>query len=175
MAKEYKKKYVKEISELINGKNIIFIDYKGITVAQITELRDKLREKESSLKVIKNRLFKIAADSIEYPYDPEIVKGTTGLVTANGDFAATAKIINDSEKAELLTIKGGSFNNKPVTAEDVKKISQIPSREVLLSQLVTAMHSPISGFVHSLSSITGNFVGVLQSIEEEKKKNNKGE
>ncbi|MFC1503830.1 50S ribosomal protein L10 [Spirochaetota bacterium] len=169
MVQQYKIDYVNNLSEKMKGKPLIFCNYIGITVADITEVRSQLREKGSTFNVIKNTLFKRAADSIKLPYDEQILDGPIALCTVRDDFTEIAKIIANAEKKELMKIKGGFFNDAFIDPDQVKKISKILPRDQLIAVLIGSIEFPISGLVYTLNGIISNLVYTLQAIEDKKK------
>jgi large subunit ribosomal protein L10 len=101
-----------------------------------------------------------------------LLKGPTSVIVAGEDIVAAAKVIKDfTEEHETLQVKGGILEEQILTAEMVKKIAGLPSREVLLTQLAVALNSPISGLVMTLNGLNRKLVMVLEAIRKEKEKN----
>lgn len=156
MAKvELKQPIVAEISELLNGaSSVVAVDYRGLTVAQDTELRKQLREAGVSYKVYKNTLIKRAAEGTEFAaLDPNL-EGPTAIAVSKGDATAPARVLADfAKKAEKLEIKAGIVEGTYYDAKGMQIIATIPSREVLLGRLLGSMQSPITNFARVLNQI----------------------
>ena len=159
---------IKEIFETNEG--LIFTDHSGLRAQDAVNVRDKLVEADSYLKIIKNTLALIAAKEVFLDIDLEgILSGPTSIVVAGKDFANTARIVKEfSNELKALNIKAGILENKLIDADSIKKIAGLPSREVLLVQLVTAVQAPISGLVNTLSGLTRNLVMVLDAVRAKK-------
>ena len=145
------------------------VDYRGLTVAQISELRARLLQNETTLKVVKNSVTKLAADKAEVSSINEHLSGPTALVFVRGDAATSAKILQGfvKESNEILELKGGLLNGTSLTSEEVISIAKLPSREALLQQLVSIVASPISGTARTLNAILAAVPIQLQKIVDE--------
>ncbi len=145
------------------------VDYRGLTVAQISELRSRLLENETTLKVVKNSVTKLAAEKAEVSTISEHLSGPTALAFVRGDAAASAKILQGfvKESNEILELKGGLLNGKSLSSDDVLSIAKLPSREVLLQQLVTLVAQPISGTARTLNALLAAIPVQLQKIADE--------
>jgi large subunit ribosomal protein L10 len=152
------------------NEGIIFTDHTGLKAQDAVDIRDKLVEKESYLLIIKNTLGLIAAREVFSHIElDEILTGPTSVVVAQKDMASTAKVLKEfSKELKVLNIKAGILDNKLIDTSSVKKIADLPSMEVLLIQLVTAVQSPISGLVNTLSGITRGLVMVLDAVRSKK-------
>ncbi len=152
---EAKKVVLEEIKGHIdNSKSIIFVDYKGITVAKDTELRKKLREAGVTYKVYKNRLVKRALDDKGYKgYDEAMLEGTTA-VAFGPDETTAAKIICDTVKtANVLDVKFGFVNAAATDKAGIEKLAKIPSKEVLIAMLLGMLNAPMSALARGLNEI----------------------
>ena len=158
---------VSELRTLVGvTKAAIITDYRGLSVAELTELRKKLREVDAEYRVVKNTLFKLAAGG-SMPIDEmgDLLSGPTAIGFAKNDPVAAAKIILDyARDHKALSIKAGVMDGRILSPIQVEALSKTPPREVLLSQMLGAMQSPISGFVGTLGGIISNFVFTLQAI-----------
>ena len=145
------------------------VDYRGLTVAQISELRVRLLENETTLKVVKNSVTKLAADKAGVSTIDEHLSGPTALAFVRGDAAASAKILDGfvKESDSVLELKGGLLNGKPLSSSEVVSIAKLPSRETLVQQLVTLIASPISGTARTLNAILAAVPVQLQKIADE--------
>ena len=156
MAKvELKQPIVAEISELLNGAaSAVAVDYRGLTVAQDTELRKQLREAGVTYKVYKNTLIRRAAEGTDFAaLDPHL-EGPTAIAVSKDDSTAPARILAEfAKKADKLEIKAGIVEGAYYDAKGMQAISSIPSREVLLGRLFGSMKSPISNLARVLNQI----------------------
>ncbi|HHT7239263.1 TPA: 50S ribosomal protein L10 [Bacillus cereus] len=142
---ETKQQVVTEIAEKLRAsKSTIVVDYRGLTVSEATELRKNLREAGVEFKVYKNSLTRRAADSAEMAELNEFLTGPNAIAFSNEDVVAPAKVLNDFAKNhEALEIKAGVIEGKLVTLDEVKAIATLPSREGLLSMLLSVLQAPI--------------------------------
>jgi large subunit ribosomal protein L10 len=142
---ETKQQVVTEIAEKLRAsKSTIVVDYRGLTVSEATELRKNLREAGVEFKVYKNSLTRRAAESAEMAELNEFLTGPNAIAFSNEDVVAPAKVLNDFAKNhEALEIKAGVIEGKLVTLDEVKAIATLPSREGLLSMLLSVLQAPI--------------------------------
>jgi large subunit ribosomal protein L10 len=142
---ETKQQVVTEIADKLRAsKSTIVVDYRGLTVSEATELRKNLREAGVEYKVYKNTLTRRAAESAEMAELNEFLTGPNAIAFSNEDVVAPAKVLNDFAKDhEALEIKAGVIEGKLVTLDEVKAIATLPSREGLLSMLLSVLQAPI--------------------------------
>ncbi|HDR7335952.1 TPA: 50S ribosomal protein L10 [Bacillus cereus] len=142
---ETKQQVVTEIADKLRAsKSTIVVDYRGLTVSEVTELRKQLREAGVEFKVYKNSLTRRAAESAEMAELNEFLTGPNAIAFSNEDVVAPAKVLNDFAKDhEALEIKAGVIEGKLVTLDEVKAIATLPSREGLLSMLLSVLQAPI--------------------------------
>lgn len=156
MAKvELKQPVISEIKELLDSaETAVVVDYRGITVAQDTELRKKLREADVSYKVYKNTLIRFAAKGTAFEaLDPNL-EGPTAIAVSKTDATAPARILAEFAKTvPALEIKGGVVEGVYYDAKAMEQISNIPSREILLGKLLGSIQSPITNFARVLKQI----------------------
>ena len=156
MAKvELKQPIVQEISEAINGAaSVVVVDYRGLTVAQDTELRKQLRAEGITYKVYKNTLVSRAVEGTEFEALREVLEGPSAFAISTADATAPARVIAEfAKKAPKLEIKAGVVEGTYFDANGMKEISSIPSREILLGRLLGSMQSPITNFARVLKQI----------------------
>ena len=156
MAKvELKKPVVEEISELLNGAaTAVVVDYRGLTVAEDTELRKQLREAGVVYKVYKNTMINFAIKDTEFADLAQHLEGPTAIAVCKDDATAAARILAKFAKtAEALEIKGGVVDGVYYDQAGIEKIASIPSREVLLSKLLGSMQSPVTNFARVIKQI----------------------
>ena len=156
MAKvELKKPVVEEISELLNGAaTAVVVDYRGLTVAEDTELRKQLREAGVVYKVYKNTMINFAIKDTEFADLAQHLEGPTAIAVCKDDATAAARVLAKFAKtAEALEIKGGVVDGIYYDAVGIGQIASIPSREVLISKLLGSMQSPVTNFARVIKQI----------------------
>ena len=156
MAKvELKQPIVADIAEDIkDAQSVVLVDYRGLTVAQDTELRKQLREAGVVYKVCKNTMMKRAFEGTECESLSEYLEGPSALAISKEDATAPARILcNFAKTADKLELKGGVVEGAAYDAAGLTEISKIPSREVLLSRLLGSMKSPITNFARVIKQI----------------------
>ena len=156
MAKvELKKPVVEEISELLNGAaTAVVVDYRGLTVAEDTELRKQLREAGVVYKVYKNTMINFAIKDTEFADLAQHLEGPTAIAVCKDDATAAARVLAKFAKtAEALEINGGEVDGIYYDAVGIGQIASIPSREVLLSKLLGSMQSPVTNFARVIKQI----------------------
>ncbi len=168
MNREEKSATIQEIAAQIEGAEAIFaVDYRGISVPQAAELRGKLRETDSSFRVVKNRLTKLAATQVGEDRLADLLVGPTALTFVRGDTAAAAKAITTFNKAhDVLTFKGGLMGETVLDESGFKAIAQLPSREVLIGQFAGIVASPLTGIVRGLNALIQGLATQLGQIAE---------
>ena len=152
---ENKKVVVSEIEELAkNAKSIVLVDYRGLTVAQVTELRNTVREAGGTYKVYKNRLMKLAFDKLGITFPASDFEGTTAVLFHSTDEVAPAKIALDgSKKFNVLKLKSGYVSGKYYDANEITTLANIPSREVLVGQLLGLLTNPMRSLAVAVSEV----------------------
>jgi len=156
MAKvELKQPVVSEIKELLDGaESAVVVDYRGISVAQDTALRKKLREAGISYKVYKNTMIRFAAQGTAFEALEPNLEGPTAIAVSKTDATAPARILAEFAKtAPALEIKGGVVEGASYDAKGMEKISSIPSRDILLGKLLGSIQSPITNIARVLKQI----------------------
>lgn len=153
---EVKAQQVSEISEKIaRAQSVILFDYRGLTVEQVTELRNEMRKNGIEYVVLKNSLVERAAkkDNIDERVH-DYLKGPTAYAFGYNDAVAPAKILKDAvKKYKKCELKGGIVNGKVFNAAEVNTLADLPSREQLIARLLGSMMSPISGLAVALDQI----------------------
>ncbi len=169
---EEKKKIVEELKEkFLNARAQILVDLCGLTVEEVTQIRKELKKAETELKVVKNTLARIAAEDTPMKEIEDLFRGPTAVAFAYGDPVETAKIVVKFVKEfEKFDLKGGLIEGKPLTAEEIERVSKLPPKEVLIAQAVGTIKAPLYGFVGVLAANLRNLVGVLYAIKEAKEK-----
>ncbi|MEA3508225.1 MAG: 50S ribosomal protein L10 [Synergistota bacterium] len=165
---------VAELREKISGKEAIFIsEYRGLTVSKITDLRSRIRQAGGEMHVAKNKLMKIAMEEESRPLPQDFMAGPNAFTVVTGDAAAVAKVIKEFAKEkgnEALVMKGAIFGEDILDVAQVQALAELPTREVLLSQLVGSLASPMRGFVTVLSGPARGLATCLSRIRDDKEK-----
>lgn len=158
------------IDKLQRSKAIVFTDYRGLTVEDLDEVRNKLREQGIDFKVIKNTLFRRAVSEAGLEVNTEEFEGhPIAAAFGYGDEVAPAKITYEfSKKNENLEIIGGILEGKEINAISVKSLAKLPSREELYAKIVGSLAAPMSGMVTVLSGNIRGLVNVLNAYKEQK-------
>lgn len=133
--------------------DFIFADYRGLTVEQITALRDKLREKNAVLKVVKNNFARIAFEELKVENVAEYLKGPTVVAMAKEDSNEVAKVLYDFVKdAPTLAVKGASIANEIYDAAKIEAYSKVPGKKQLYAMLMSAMNGPVQKLAATLQA-----------------------
>src|ERR1700733_10536933 len=169
MNRDQKAAVVDEIAEQFKSADAVFaVDYRGISVAQAADLRERLREVDSRLRVVKNSLSERAADQAGMELIKPMLTGPTALTFVSGDAAAAAKALNDAARAlQLLEFKGGVLGGSLLSGDDVRSIARLPSRDVMIAQLVATIAAPLSGLARTLNALIGGLAIQLQAIADQ--------
>jgi large subunit ribosomal protein L10 len=170
MNRDQKAVAIAEIASNIDESEAIFaVDYRGITVAQVAELRAKLRESDATFKVVKNSLTERAADQVGAETLKAFLTGPTALTFVRGDVASAAKAVADyGRAAQLLPFKGGLMGGAELDVDQIRSLSRLPSREVLYGQLVGVVASPVSGLVRTLNALISGVAVALGQVQAKK-------
>ncbi|NLL51677.1 MAG: 50S ribosomal protein L10 [Peptococcaceae bacterium] len=162
---EEKQKIVDEIKQKFQDANgVVLADYRGLTVSQVTSLRVDLRQAGVEYRVLKNTMVRRAADEIGLEGLDEFLKGPTAIAFS-ADPVAPAKILSDySKKNKNLKIKAGVVEGKVIDSERVKDLANLPSREVLLAQVLAGMQAPLQGMVNVLQGPIRKFGYALEEV-----------
>jgi large subunit ribosomal protein L10 len=170
MNRDQKAVAIAEIAAHIDESHAIFaVDYRGISVPQVAELRAKLREADATFTVVKNSLTERAADQAGAETLKDYLAGPTALTFVRGDVATAAKAIADYGRAtQLLPFKGGLMDGATIDVEQIRSLSRLPSREVLYGQLVGVVASPVTGLVRTLGALIGDLASALGQVHDKK-------
>lgn len=147
-----------EVASLVesfrSAQTLVVADYRGITVEEDTALRAELRKAGVTYKIVKNTLASRAAKELGFEGLEEVFKGPTAIAYSSDDVVAPARILKEFEKkVETFTVKGGVMEGQVASLEELTALSQVPSRDILLSKLVGGLISPIAGLAMILNSI----------------------
>ncbi len=161
---------VAEILEQINNsQGIVIVDYRGLNVKELTELRANYREKNVNYKVYKNTLVKIAFDQAGIEIDPEVLKGPNGFAFGLDDPVSVSKVTNDfAKKNENLEIKAGIVSGNMVGKDEIVALSKLPSEDELRGMVVNVLNAPIQNLAGTTSAILSSLVYAVNAIKDKK-------
>lgn len=165
-----KEELVGEIKDRFNGAEaVIMADYRGLSVKEMQQLRNAMRENGSEIKIYKNSLTEIAIRELALPSMDAYLEGPTAFVFVSGDPVAPAKALTAFAKEhQALELKGGFVQSQVVDAAGVKAIATLPSREELIAQLLGTMLNPLTGTVRVLSGPARGLATVMDAIAKQK-------
>ncbi len=165
-----KKEFVKELNTRLSDTEIlILVDYKGLDVEAMTALRTELRNEGGSLVVVKNSLLALASEGTDTALIKESLTGPNAIVTCETDPVAPARILSQfAEKNDKLEIKVGAMNGKALGLEEILSLAKLPTKEVLLGQVLSAMNGVPTSMVRVLSAVPSSFLNVLNAIKDQK-------
>ncbi|GGM35046.1 50S ribosomal protein L10 [Paraliobacillus quinghaiensis] len=152
---EQKKQVVSEIAEKFrDSKSTILVDYRGLDVAEVTELRGQLREAGVDFKVYKNTMTRRATEEVELAELNDVLAGPTAIAFSKDDVVAPAKILNNFAKDhEALEIKGGVIEGSVATIDQIKELANLPNYEGLLSMLLSVLQAPVRNFAYATKAV----------------------
>ena len=170
LTRQQKEELVESYQEgLAKSPHVFLVDYKGVTVTQVSELRQKIREVGGQYEVVKNRLVLRAIEGEALAELKERFEGPIAVAFGGDDAVGLAKAVTEFAKdVPAIEVKGGLLEGQPIAAEEVQEIARMPSREELLTKLVFLLQSPISSFVKTLAAIPRDFVLVLEQVRQQK-------
>ncbi len=171
--KEEKIRVVSELQEkFAKAKGVVFTDYRGLNVEEITELRNSLRSAELEYKVIKNTLAKKAAEGTPVDTAKDIFLGPIGVAIGYDDpVLLVKKVLEYAKSNEKLEIKGGIVEGSLCDVKQMTAISKLPSREVQLAMLAGAMNAPATNFAGLLNATVTQFAYALEALKNKKNEN----
>lgn len=172
MANARKESTVAGMREQVDGaRNAVFTDYRGLTVAEITTLRRRLRDHGAEYHVVKNKLFRIALGDERGEALHTMLTGPTAVLYVQGDPVAPTKALFDylrELRKPEIRVKGGWIEGKLYSLDQVTALSKLPPREQIIAQLVGALNAPIANLVGTLDGVIGEFVRTIQAIGDQK-------
>lgn len=140
-----------------DASSAVVVDYRGLTVAEVTDLRKQLREAGVEMRVIKNTFLKRAADKTGYEGLDELFAGPTAVAFASEDVAAPARIlVKFAEDHDALEVKGGMIEGKVASLEEIDALSKLPDRDGMLSMLVSVLQAPVRNFAYAVKAVADN-------------------
>ncbi|MEW6482194.1 MAG: 50S ribosomal protein L10, partial [bacterium] len=164
-----KQKIMDEIKDRIEKNNtIILTDISTLSVDEITRLRREFSKIDAKYVVAKNRLFMRAAKDLDIPISPRLT-GSTGFLFSKDAPISCKTLLGFIKKEKKPSIKYGFLDKKRIEKIDIERIANLPSREALISQVISQIQAPIASLVYTLSGIIRNLLSVLDAIKEKKK------
>lgn len=166
MPTERKLATVADLTDKLSRMQLTVVtDYRGLTVAEMAELRGKLRETGADLIVAKNTLICLAARATGHEHVEPLLAGPTALAIAYDEVARTAKTLNDYVSAsQKISIRGGLLGQSLLPADGLEQVTRLPSREQVLAQIVGGIQSPLTGVVGVINAPLTGVVGILNAV-----------
>jgi large subunit ribosomal protein L10 len=170
MKKTDKEKIVSDLHQRLNRSQAVFVtDFTGLNVESINKLRRDLKQRGDEYQVVKKTLLRRATQETPVAVIEDILTGPCGITISYGDPVASAKLLADFAKdREKFAFKGGVLQGKPISGEAVGQLAKMPSREILLGQMLSALVAVPTGLVSTLSALIQNFLLTLKAVEEQK-------
>jgi len=170
MLRKEKEAIIEETVRLLSDTEALYVsDYRGLTVAQLTQLRAALRERGAELHVLKNTLTAIAAERAGCVNLKELLNGPTAVAFCGEDLLGPAKALSDYARAsQTLVLRGGLLQGSVLDADGVRRLAALPSREVLVGQVVSTVAAPLAGLVTVLQGTISGFVRALNQVAEQR-------
>ncbi|MCK5154222.1 MAG: 50S ribosomal protein L10 [Spirochaetales bacterium] len=166
---DYKIKAIDDVKgDLEKVNDIIFTNYRGLTVEKITELRGKLRAQDAIFKVVKNRFTKIALKQLDRPDVGANLVGPTAVALVSNEAGPVAKELVEFAKDGTLVIKGGIIDGNVFDADQIVEFSKLPTRLELVSKLMATMTAPLQNVVYILNAVPQKLVRTLQAVADKK-------
>jgi large subunit ribosomal protein L10 len=160
---------VKKIKELVeSSRDVIFTDFRGLNVAQITDLRRSLQQKEAEYRVVKNSYARLALGDLGYPFDEQFLIDPTALALVKSDVGPIAKVLTTFTRDSTLKIKGGLIDGRVVSSDQVEAIGRLPGRNELYAILMGTMNAPLQHLVYGMNGVATKLVRTLQAVAESK-------
>jgi large subunit ribosomal protein L10 len=168
--KEEKGQVIADLKEKFSrAKAVVFTDYKGMTVAELTELRRLLKKSSLDYRVVKNTLAKIAAQDTDVMAAERVFKGPIGIAVGYDDpVLVVKKVLEFAKTNEKIQVRGAVVEGRLCEPAEVKEIADLPSREVLLSMVAGAFQAPLSKMAGALSATVSSFAYAVQALQNKK-------
>jgi large subunit ribosomal protein L10 len=168
ITKDQKNEILNELVDKFGrSKSVVFVDYRGLDVASVSELRGELREKGAECKIAKKTLIKLAAKENKIDnLSSEIMNGPVAATFSYEDELSGLKVLfNFSKKNDNLKLLGGVIDGKVVGTDEINELAKLPSKDELLARLIGSMNAPISGMVGVMNNLVSGFVRVLDAYK----------
>ena len=170
MDREDKRKLVANFhTRLAKAQGTFLMDYQGLNVETLNRLRKGLREVDAEFQVVKNRLLKLACQGTDTALLEEQMRGPSAIAVTYEDVVSPAKVMVDfSREFKQLEIKSGQIMGKAIDAEAIKRLADLPGKDVLLAQTLSAMQGVPASLVRVLNGVLAKLLNVLKAIQQEK-------
>jgi len=166
---EQKQAVVAEVSKVVSdAKAAILAEYRGLTVAQMTDLRRKANQDGVYVRVVKNTLVRRAVDGSPYECLKDHLKGPLAFVAGKDPVAAAKVVVDFAKDNQAFKIMAGSMDGKLMSTAEMTALAKLPSRDVLLAQLMGTMKAPVQKFVSTLNEVPAKFVRTLAAVRDQK-------
>lgn len=173
LTKTEKSEIVKEFNDKFNSSPTVFVfEYKGLKVIEMQKLRRDLRKVKAEIRVVKNNLLKLAAKETNIDQIGQLFEGPTAIAICDEPTTVAKVFVDSKKKFPAIKIKGGFLEGKVVDQNEIIKISQLPTREELISQFAGLLIAPMSNFVGTLSQLQARVIYALNALKEKKENNN---
>jgi large subunit ribosomal protein L10 len=170
MVMKEKEIIVADLEQRLKDMSLVLLtEYRGLTVSEISELRSKLKPLGCDFKVIKNSLSKIALKNAGLEEMSKYMEGPIAMAFEKNDPVAPVQIlVNFAKEHKNLKLKAGLLSKKIITDKDINILANLPSKEVLVVQVLSAIQGPLVGLVNSLNGVIQNFVYVIEAVRKQK-------
>jgi len=156
-------------TEFKGASSMIVADYRGLSVSQLAQVRNDLRGLDARFQVIKNTLGRIAAERADVAGVAPLLSGPTAVAFCHSDPAPVAKRLNDAAReTRVLVLRGGLVEGRVLDADAVRTLATLPSRDVLVAQVVGGLAAPIQAFVNTLAAVPRSLVVALDQVRQQK-------
>jgi len=171
MPTDAKRQAVSQLVDMLRASSALAVaDYRGLTVSEMHAVRKTLRANGVRLQVAKNRLLKIAADDAGLEELKPLLAGPTAIAATSGDEVTLARALQEAFRPyKVVTLRGGLLAGQPISAIDLGRLANLPSREVLLGRLAGGMVAPLTGMASVLAANLRNLVGVLNAVADQRR------
>jgi large subunit ribosomal protein L10 len=170
MNREEKEKFVADLyGQLEKAQGTFLVDYKGLNVEALNRLRKELKQAGAEIQVVKNRLLKLASDKTDTALIKDYMQGPSAIAVAYEDVLAPSKVLVEFGKDfEQLIIKSGQIYGKLIDVEAIRRLAELPGKDVLLAQALSAMQAIPASLVRVLNGLMAKLLNVLRGIEQQK-------
>jgi large subunit ribosomal protein L10 len=161
---------IEELTQkLRDSKGAVLLDYRGLNVADITALRRQLAGDEIEFQVAKNTLLRLAAERAEVDVTPDLLTGPTAVAFGWRDEVSPAKALTEFvRRNRVVTVKGGLIGGRSLSAADIGRVAELPTRDVLLATMLGAFEAPASRALAVMQAPAQKLAGLLQALMDQK-------
>ena len=167
MDRAQKEKLVEELGQIFESSGVVVVShYEGLTVAEMQDLRSRMRDAGGSVRVAKNRLAKIALEGKPCESMAKYLTGMTVLSYSEDPVAAAKVVVDYAKDNKKLQILGGAMGENALDTAGVEALSKMPSREELIASIVGCIGAPASNIAGAIGAPASNIAGILSTIED---------